>query len=187
MKTLSFFGLIAATGLFILTWFLMNQNCIALDDRISDIELMGFNMSCDCSFELSDKIMYILLSSVFSIFYLFYSILFLFRIKESTIKIRRGKQNILDDTFVEQEHSIYEHSGIRVLTITGVIMSTGLLIFAYLCNEINCNVLLDCIVVGCSSNFFYNQEIYTIGYGVIGVYLMVLTLIGLFKSHPSKY
>jgi hypothetical protein len=174
MKTLSFFGLIASAGLFILTWLLMNQNC--------------YNWSCDCPFQLSNQIKYSLLSLGFSVFYLFYSLFFLFRISETKIKItRESKHKLLDDTFVEQECSIYEHAPIKKLVIIGVVMSTGLLIFAFFCNNIGCTVKFTCNAGSCPSNFSYDQEIYTIGYGVIGVYLMVLTLIGLFKSHPSKY
>jgi len=68
MKVLSFLGLFGVAGLFGLTFMLNYQGC--------------YNWSCECSFELSNRNNYLIISLAFSVFFLIYCVLFLFKMSE---------------------------------------------------------------------------------------------------------
>lgn len=174
MKILSFFGLLGAFALFALTWIISDQYC--------------YNWGCDCEFEIAQHQLYIIASLIFSVFFLTYCIIFFFRISETQrIQQQDTEESLLDNNLISKSYNMYQLPTVRLFSQLGLVFSLGILIFAFTFLDIQCVPVATCpSMAQCDRDFSYDDEIYTIGYGVWGVYFLMLTLVGLMKSYPIK-
>jgi len=69
----------------------------------------------------------------------------------------------------------------------GFALSFALLGFAFAMSNLTCEAQDACNLASCTSRFSYDEDLYLLGYGGLGAYFMILTLVGLLKSYPSKY
>lgn len=174
MKTLSFFGLFGAFALFGLTWLLSDQNC--------------YNWDCDCNFEIAQHQLYIIASLVFAVFFLMYCVIFFFRISETQrIQKQDTEEGLLDNNLISQSYNMYQLPTVRLFSQLGLIFSFGLLLFTVAVLHVQCMPESGCAEVAqCNNDFSYDQDIYTAGYGILSVYFLILTLVGLMRSYPMK-
>lgn len=172
MKILSFFGIFGAIALFALTWLFSDQNC--------------YNWDCDCSFEIAQHQLYILVSLIFSVFFLMYCIIFLFRISESQKILKRDtEEQLLDNNLISESYNMYQLPTVRLFSQMGLVFSLGILALTFALLHVQCVAEHGCAAAAqCDNEFSYDKEIYTAGYGALGVYFLILTLVGLLKSYP---
>ena len=174
MQLLSGIGLLASWGLFGLTWILSMQNC--------------YNWSCDCSFDIESHHLYLFISLGLSTFFLIYCVVFLFKRNElKSFQKRDETSHTLDGNLIPTHYTIYQLPMIQLLTKVGFGFSIALLGFAFMMNGLSCVPEAGCEAGGCPEDYSYDQELYLLGYGAMGVYFLMLTLVGLLKSYPSKY
>lgn len=174
MKILSFLGLGAVFVLFATTWTLSYQDC--------------YNWGCTCHYTLLNHDIYLFISIAFSIFFLLYCSLFLFKFSElSNIKKAAANDKLLDSTLVETNYTVYQLPSVRLFSKVSFALSLGLFLFAYATIKIQCIPDAGCDLSSCEGNTSYGLDTYTLGYGISGMYFTLLSFVALLKSYPSKY
>lgn len=175
MRILSFFGILASIGLFGLAAMMSMQYCYSWD--------------CDCEMVVANRDAYVLISLFFAIFFLIYGVVFMFKITElKQIQRIDFSDKVLDANLAGESYTVFQLPMVQLLTKAGFVLSILLLLFTYFVTKITC-VPKDaaCNAATCGNGFSYDQELYLLGFGFISIYLLVLTLVGLLKSYPSKY
>lgn len=174
MKILSFLGLGAVFILFATTWSLIYQDC--------------YNWSCDCTYTILNHNIYLFISLGFSIFFLLYCTLFLFKLSElSTIQRTTTNDKLLDSTLVDTNYTVYELPSVRLFSKIGFALSIGLFLFAYAALKIQCLPDGGCNLADCDRTVSYGIDTYILGYGMSGMYFTMFSFIALLKGYPSKY
>jgi len=174
MRILAFLGLGPVFILFATTWTFIYQDC--------------YNWSCECSYTLLNHDIYLFISTAFSVFFLLYCALFLFKFSElSNIKKTATNDKLLDSTLVETNYTVYQLPSVRLFSKIGFALSIGLFLFAYAIIKIQCIPNSDCNLSGCGNDISYGIDTYTLGYGISGMYFTMFSFIALLKSYPSKY
>lgn len=174
MKALSFLGLGAVIILFATTWCLSYQDC--------------YNWGCECSYSILNHDVYIVISLGFSIFFLLFCTLFLFKFSElSSIQKTTSYDKLLDSTLVDTNYTVYQLPSVRLFSKIGFALSLGLFLLAYATLKIQCLPDADCNLSNCTDDAYYGVDTYLLGYGISGMYFTMFSFIALLKAYPSKY
>lgn len=175
MKALSFLGLGAVIILFGTTWCLAYQDC--------------YNWNCsDCNYTILNHDIYMFISLGFSVFFLLFCVLFLFKFSElSNIQKTNNNEKLLDSTLVEINYTVYQLPSVRLFSKIAFALSIGLFFLAYAALKIQCIPDANCNVANCGNDISYGIDTYLLGYGISGMYFTMLSFVALLKSYPSKY
>jgi len=175
LKLLSYSGILAAIACIGLAFVLSQQYC--------------YGSSCECDLELANLDFFSVSGISLGAFFLFYSILHAFRLSEKKV-VRQQQKNegeLLDDEIMPLSNfTIYQLPWVKSLAWAGLGLSILLLLYAYFVSNNTCVAIHNCDMGICGRTFYFDQEIYMIGFGTIAVFFIMFTTIGLLKSYPAK-
>jgi hypothetical protein len=117
-------------------------------------------------------------------FFLIYSVVVLFRLVEADAMKASVLSKEINSTLKEKGYNIYKLPRIKFLTQIAVFFT--LVTSFFLVNYIGCQLVQsvsDCKLSECVEVSSMDQEIYIIGYTLVGVYLVFLSVKNLLKAY----